>query len=145
MNAPAPTAPTLDPIQALGNALVGFLVAKDILSESGVPAQLAKAKELADLSGALMEVNSGQAAGVADLQTAIQNLVASIKNPAEALALNEVLATLSTQLAALESTVIGKLQGAVANVVLGQVNAVANYYVQTLGAAPAPAAARKGR
>jgi hypothetical protein len=136
MNAPAPTTPTLDPIQALGNALVGFLVAKDILSESGVPAQLAKAKELADLSGALMEVNSGQAAGVADLQTAIQNLVASIKNPAEALALNEVLATLSTQLAALESTVIGKLQGAVANVVLGQVNAVANYYVQTLGAAP---------
>jgi hypothetical protein len=128
---------TIDPLQALGTALVGYLVAKDILGETGQPAQLAKAQQIASFTGALMEVNSGQTTGIADLQNAIQNLVASVKDQAAALVLNQVLATLSTQLAALESTVIGKIAGAGANLVLTQINAVANYYVQQLSAAPA--------
>lgn len=137
MNAVVPVIPTVDPIEALGAALVGFLVAKDILSENGVPAQLAKAEALVSFTSALMEVNTGQAAGVADLQTAIANLVKTISDPAEALALNELLATLGTQIAALESTVIGKLQGAVGDLILTQINGVAAYYVQTLSTAPA--------
>lgn len=136
-----PNIATVDPLQALGTALIGFLVGKDIESEATPTAQLAKAQAIAGLSGALMEVNSGQASGIADLQTAINNLVATVKDPAGALVLNELLATMSTQLAALESTVIGKLSGVTANLILTQINAVANYYVQQLTAAQAAAAA----
>jgi hypothetical protein len=131
---PLPTILTADPIQALGTALLQYLVARDILSQSGVPAQLAKAKAIAGFTGALIEVNSGQAAGVADLQTAITNLVSTVKDPAAALVLNEVLATLGTQLTALESTVIGKIEGVTGNLILTQINAVAAYYVQQLSA-----------
>ena len=139
MSLVVPNILTTDPLQALGTALVGFLVGKYIESEATPAAQLAKAQQIAGFTQALMEVNSDQATGVADLQTAIQNLVKSVTDPAASLVLNELLATLSTQLAALENTIIGKISGATANLLIGQINAVANYYVQQL----TPAAAAK--
>jgi len=132
MNSPLPVLSTADPIAALGAALVGFLVAKDILSENGVPAQLQKAQNLVNFTNALEEIEANQPAGVADLQTAIANLVATVKDPALAPVLNQVLASVSTQLAALESTVIGKLASLPINEIVKQINNVAAWYVTKL-------------
>jgi hypothetical protein len=135
MNTPLPVLPTVDPLLALGAGLLQYIVAKDILGQSGVPAQLARAKAIAGFTGALIEVNTGEASGVTDLQTAIQNLLATVKDPAAALVLNELLATFATQLAALESTIIGKLTAVNGDLILTQIDAVATYYVQQLSTA----------
>ena len=66
----------------------------------------------------------------------MQNWVATLtKDPAAQLAWNELAATVTTGLAALESTIIGKLTGATANVFITQAAAVCQYYVTTLSAA----------
>ena len=140
MNVPIPVIPTVDPLLALGSGLLQYIVAKDILSQNGVPAQLAKAQAIASFTSALIEVNSGEAAGVSDLQTAIQNLVKTVSDPAAQLVLNELLATFAAQLEALESTIIGKIEGVNGNLILTQINGVANYYVQQLQTTPASAA-----
>ncbi|MGH8266276.1 MAG: hypothetical protein ACRETS_03055 [Steroidobacteraceae bacterium] len=133
---PIPLVQTGDPIQAFASAVIAYLTAKDILSENGVPAQLAKAKSIAAITGALIELNTGGATGLADLQTALANLVSSVKDPAGAMLINELLATLSTQIAVLEQTILGKLAGALNNVVVAQIHAVATYYVTSLSAVP---------
>jgi hypothetical protein len=139
MNVPIPIIPTVDPLQALGVGLLQYIVAHDILDQVGVPAQLAKAQAIASFTSALIEVNTGQAAGVADLQTAIANLVKTVSDPAAQLVLNELLTTFAAQLEALESTIIGKITGVEGNLILTQINGVANYYVQQLSAASAAA------
>jgi hypothetical protein len=126
-----------DPIEAVGEAVLAFLIGKYILDASGQPAQLARAQQLLKIASALVEVNSNQAAGITDLQTALQNFVETIKDQALQLALNDLLATVSTQLAALEGTIIGKLAGATANVFITQVASVAQYYVTQLTTAAA--------
>lgn len=132
MNSPLPPVLTKDPLVALGAALLGFLVSKYILSAATPDAQLKKAQLLLSITTALEELNAGDAAGVKDLQTAVNNLLQNIKDPSAALVLNELLAVVDTELAALESTVIGKLGGITANLVLTQVAAVAQYYVTQL-------------
>lgn len=136
MSTPAPVVLSQDPVVALGAALLAFLVSKYILSAATPAEQLAKAQLLLNIDTALEELNSGSPAGVKDLQTAVSNLVAQVKDPSAALALNELLAVLDTELAALESTVIGKLSGVTANLILSQVAAVAQYYVTQLTPAP---------
>lgn len=138
---PTPVIPSIDPLQALASGLIQYITAKDILGQSGVPAQLARAKAIAGFTEALEEINTGSASGVADLQTALANLVATIKDPAAQIIVNELLATFAAQLSAVEGTLIGKLEGATGGLILSQIDAVATYYVQQLSAAPA--AARK--
>jgi len=138
---PLPTIPTADPLLALGAGLIQYVVAKDITGQPTPAAQLARAQAIESFTGALIEVNSGEAAGVADLQTAIQNLVATVKDPAAQLVLNELLATFATQLAALEGTIIGKLEGVTGNLLLTQINGVAAYYMAQLTPAQSQPAA----
>ena len=110
MNVPVIPTLTVPPIEAAGEAILALLIGRYIES-SGTPAQqLAKAQQLLGFDVALEEINAGNTAGVADLQTAVQNWVATLtKDPAAQLAWNELAATVTTGLAALESTIIGKL------------------------------------
>lgn len=124
--------PVIDPVQALGSALVTFLTAKYIEEAGNPAAELAKAQSLLSVAQALEEVNSGNLAGVAALQTALQNLINTVKDPAGALALNEVFAVLATQMQALTGTLLGKLNGLAANLIIQQVASTAQYYVNAL-------------
>jgi hypothetical protein len=134
--------PSADPLQALATAVIGFIVGKYIESAGAVANQLARAQSLLKIASALIEVNSGNTTqGVTDLQTAVSNLVATVKDPAGALALNELLAVADTQIGILANTFIGKLQGLTANLIVTQIAAVAQYYVQSL--TPTAAAAAK--
>ncbi len=133
-----PTIPvlTVPPIEAAGEAILALLIGRYIESSGTAAQQLAKAQQLLGFDVALEEINAGNTAGVADLQTAVQNWVATLtKDPAAQLAWNELAATVTTGLAALESTIIGKLTGATANVFITQAAAVCQYYVTTLSAA----------
>ena len=136
MNVPVIPTLTVPPIEAAGEAILALLIGRYIES-SGTPAQqLAKAQQLLNFDVALEEINAGSATGIADLQTAVQNWIAAqIKDPAAQLAWNELAATVTTGLAALESTIIGKLEGATANVFITQAAAVCQYYVTNLSTA----------
>ena len=133
MNVPVIPTLTVPPIEAAGEAILALLIGRYIES-SGTPAQqLAKAQQLLSFDVALEEINAGSATGIADLQTAVQNWIAAqVKDPAAQLAWNELAATVTTGLAALESTIIGKLEGATANVFITQAAAVCQYYVTAL-------------
>lgn len=140
MSTPNPI--SLDPVVLLGSAFITFLTGKYIESAGSAPAQqLAKAQMLLTITKALEEVNGGNLAGLSALQTAVQNLVNTIKDPAASMALNELMAILGTELAQIASgSLIGKLSGMAANLIVTQIATTAQAYVTALST-PAVAAA----
>ena len=78
--------------------------------------EAARASELAAIATAITQINSGQPGGVASLQAALQT---SALDPAEALALQNLAATLATQVQAAATlgggTILGQAQTAIFN------------------------------
>lgn len=107
---------------------------------------LARAQELVAINAALIQINSGDATGIAALQAAITPTALS---PGEALALNSLFAAVANQLALLSniegSTLIGQAATAILDSIIQTANGVAQAYVkkyQSAGEASAAPAAK---
>lgn len=121
--------------------LIDLLVGKVIEAGTGmVPAKIAaRAEELIAINTAILAINSGDPTGLASLQAALST---TALDPGEALALQSLLASVSTQLSLLSniagSTLIGQASTVILDSVLGTATTAAQAYVAKYGT---PAAA----
>lgn len=100
--------------------------------------QLVKAQEIAALAGAAVELLSGNAAGMKDLQAALANFVSVTKDPANAMALNTLLAIIANEQEA-RGGLLAQAAAILPVTILGWVVSTAQAYV-TLYTPATPAA-----
>ena len=117
----------------LEQPLVTFLTGKLIESGTGgdKTKEVAKAQEVIAVAAALTQINAGQTAGgIAALQSALKT---TVTDPADALALSQILSYLSIQGTALQATLggtlLGQAQTAILSSVLNTVTATAQAYI----------------
>lgn len=118
--------------------LVDIITGKIIeAGTSMVPAKLiARAEELIAINTALTEINSGSVTGLPALQAAFNTVALS---PGEALALQSLFASLSSQISLLSvisgSTLIGQASTVVLDSILATATATAQAYITKYGSA----------
>jgi hypothetical protein len=126
---------------------VSILTGKIILAGTAdSPAKIvARAEEIIAINTAIVEINSGNSAGVTALQSA---LTTTTLDPGVALALQSLFAGIANQLSILSnlagSTLLGQANTVILDSILTIATTAAQAYVQKYGAsapAPAPAAA----
>lgn len=124
--------------------LIQFVTGKIIEAGTSMdPGKLvARANELIAVNTALLEINSGNAAGLPALQAAFTTTALA---PGEALALQSLFASLGNQIAVLTqvagSTLLGQASSVVITAILNTASATAQAYVTQYGPAVPPAPA----
>ncbi len=114
------------------NPLVDFITGKIIEAGAvGDPVKLTtRAKELIAINTALTKLNSGDPAGVTELQSALNTTGLT---PGEALAIQSLFATVASQISVVASVAGGTLFGAagtaILNSILNTANTVATAYI----------------